>query len=51
MNEDGELMEDRHQRYLMESEKGYFLQPLYVQKLSKKIYLYDDKVSELISEF
>jgi hypothetical protein len=51
MNDEGEIMEDRQHRYLVDSEKGYFLQPLYVQKLSKKIFLYDDMVHEMMKEF
>jgi hypothetical protein len=30
---------------------GYFLQPIYVQKLKQKIYLYDDLVKEMQEEF
>ena len=52
MNEDGEiLITDRQARYEEEAEKGYFLQGIYVQKIQQKIYLYDEKVRELLLDF
>lgn len=30
---------------------GYFLQPIYVEKLVKKIYLYDELVKKMLTEF
>lgn len=52
MNEDGDiLITDRNARYEEEAEKGYFLQGIYVQKISEKIYLYDEKVRELLMDF
>lgn len=44
-------MKKAKERLNIEEEFGYFLQPLSVQKLEKKIMLYKDKVSELKSEF
>ena len=44
MNDEGEILGDRQARYEEECEKGYFLQPIYVQKIAKKIYLFDEKV-------
>ena len=51
MNDEGEIIMDRQARYEEECEKGYFLQPIYVQKISQKIYLYDEKVRALLLEF
>ena len=46
-----ESLEDRSKRQEMESEQGYFLQPLYVQKTVNKIYLYDSLVTTMRNEF
>ena len=51
MNDEGEIIMDRQARYEEECEKGYFLQPIYVQKIQEKIYLYDEKVNSLMQEF
>lgn len=56
MNEDGDVEKDQEtltpmERQYLESEKGYFLQPIYVQNMEKKIYLYDAAVSEMKNEF
>ena len=51
MNEEGEVIMDRQARYEEECEKGYFLQPIYVQKIQEKIYLYDEKVGSLMQDF
>jgi hypothetical protein len=42
---------DKMERQNLEAEKGYFLQPLYAQKLDKKIFMYDDLVYDLKNEF
>ena len=52
MSEEGDiLIADRQARYEEEAEKGYFLQGIYVQKIQAKIYLYDEKVRELLVDF
>lgn len=51
MNDEGEIIMDRQARYEEECEKGYFLQPIYVQKIQQKIYLYDSKVTDMLKEF
>ena len=53
IEEDGQIMEtlDRAERQNLEAEKGYFLQPLYAQKLNKKIFMYDDLVYDMKNEF
>jgi type IV secretory pathway VirB9-like protein len=55
MRKDGECenieMLDKEKRNLEDQERGYFLQPIYAQKLSTKIYLYEDKVNQLMEEF
>lgn len=51
MNDEGEIIMDRQARYEEDCEKGYFLQPIYVQKITNKIYLFDEKVRELLKEF
>ena len=33
MNDEGEILENRQLRYEQDCEKGYFLQPIYVQKI------------------
>lgn len=38
-------------RYERDCEKGYFLQPIQVQKLKKKIYFYDELVRQMEKEF
>jgi len=45
IGEDGEMILDKQLRYEADCEKGYFLQPIYVQKLVKKIYFYDELVT------
>lgn len=37
-------MRQRQDRYERECAMGYFLQPITIQKLKKKIYFYDDLV-------
>lgn len=44
-------LQKRQQRYERECAMGYFLQPIYVQKLKQKIYFYDDLVRQMESEF
>lgn len=39
-----EIVLQRQIRYERDCAKGYFLQPIYVQKLKRKIYLYSDLV-------
>ena len=51
MNDEGEILENRQLRYEQDCEKGYFLQPIYVQKIAKKIYFYDELVSSMLKEF
>lgn len=51
INASGEIIMDRQARYEQECEKGYFLQPIYVQKLKQKIYLHEGKVNEMMVEF
>jgi len=55
MNEEGGAIEmeqmDKQERQQLESERGYFLQPIYAQKIEKKIYLYKDEVSKMKNEF
>lgn len=41
----------RLKRQELEAEQGYFLQPLYVQNLQEKLYIYDDLVREMTKEF
>jgi hypothetical protein len=41
----------RQERYEREAALGYFLQPITIQKIKKKIYLYDDLVHQMESEF
>ena len=41
----------KEERQQLESERGYFLQPIYAQKIDKKIYLYDEAVLEMKNEF
>ena len=42
---------DKFERQNHDSERGYFLQPIYAQQIDKKIYLYDKVVSEMRDEF
>lgn len=42
---------ERQKRYQIESEKGYFLQPVYAEKMSSKIFLYNDMVRNMKHEF
>lgn len=42
---------DKLERQNHDSEKGYFLQPIYAQQIDKKIYLYDKVVTEMRDEF
>lgn len=42
---------DKLQRQNQDAERGYFLQPVYAQKIDNKIYLYDDLVHKMKSEF
>lgn len=42
---------DKQERQNLDSERGYFLQPIYAQKIERKIYLYDKVVQEMKSEF
>ena len=51
MNDEGEILENRQLRYEQDCEKGYFLQPIYVQKIQKKIYFYDELVTNMLNEF
>lgn len=59
MDEDGRVADgmaemenqDRVGRQNQADERGYFLQPVYAQKICHKIYLYDDLVHEMKSEF
>lgn len=51
INDEGEILENRQLRYEQDCEKGYFLQPIYVQKLEKKVYFYDELVDSMIEEF
>ena len=51
MNEEGDIMEDLQSRYERDCERGYFLQPIYVQKIKRKIHLYDELVGEMLQEF
>jgi len=51
MDDEGEILENRQKRYEEDCEKGYFLQPIYVQKINKKIFFYDDLVQEMLEEF
>lgn len=52
INEDGfESFEKRQKREEIESEQGFFLKPLYVQRTDKKIYLYDNLVTDMRNEF
>ena len=44
-------LEQRKKRYQRECEMGYFLQPISVVKLKKKIYFYDDLVRQMETEF
>lgn len=44
-------LQKQRERMTLEEEFGYFLQPLSVQRLDRKIMLYKDKVTELKSEF
>jgi hypothetical protein len=51
MNEEGEILMDRAKQYEADIEKGYFLQRIYVQKISKKIYFTADNVKSMLEEF
>lgn len=52
MSEQGEIMgEDLQARYEKDCERGYFLQPIYVQKIKRKIYFYDELVGDMLKEF
>lgn len=52
MSEDGDIMgEDLQTRYEKDCERGYFLQPIYVQKIKRKIYFYDELVGDMLQEF
>lgn len=51
MSAEGEILEDLQQRYEKDCERGYFLQPIYVQKIKRKIHLYDELVGEMLNEF
>ncbi|CDW71563.1 nucleic acid helicase [Stylonychia lemnae] len=44
-------LKNRQQRYEKECSMGYFLQPIYVQKLKQKIYFYDELVRQMEEEF
>lgn len=55
MDDDGGVNEEgfemRQKREDFESEQGFFLKPLYVQKTESKIYLYDNLVTNMRNEF
>jgi len=51
MDDEGEVLENRQERYEQDCEKGFFLQPIYAQKIQKKIYFYDDLVKSMLTEF
>ena len=59
MDEDGRVADgmaemetlDKIQRQNQDAERGYFLQPVYAQKIDHKIYLYDDLVHDMKREF
>jgi hypothetical protein len=51
MNDEGEILLDRAKQYEADIEKGYFLQRIYVQKISKKIYFTADNVKSMLEEF
>ena len=52
MSEEGDIMgEDVQSRYEKDCERGYFLQPIYVQKIKRKIYFYDELVGDMLKEF
>lgn len=51
MTEDGDIYEDLQARYDRDCERGYFLQPVYVQKIKRKIHLYDELVGDMLKEF
>ena len=52
MSEQGDMMgEDIQSRYERDCERGYFLQPIYVQKIKRKIYFYDEMVGDMMQEF
>lgn len=51
MTNEGDILDNQLTRYEQHCEKGYFLQPIYVQKIKRKIHLYDDLVKEMLSEF
>ena len=51
MNDEGDIMDDLQSRYEKDCERGYFLQPIYVQKIKRKIHLYDELVGEMLGEF
>lgn len=46
-----EGFEEKVSRQEKYQERGYFLQPIYAQKIDTKIYLYDDLVIEMNKEF
>ena len=53
MDEDGNVdqMEALEGKANQDNEKGYFLQPIFAQKIDTKIYLYDDLVQKMNTEF
>lgn len=52
MSEDNEIIgNDLQNRYEADCERGFFLQPIYVQKIKRKIYFYDELVGEMLEEF
>lgn len=51
MTEEGDILMDRAKQYEADCEKGYFLQRIYVQKISKKIYFTADHVKDMLEEF
>ena len=52
MSEENEMIgEDLQTRYEKDCESGYFLQPIYVQRIKRKIYFYDELVGEMLREF
>lgn len=44
-------LRQRQDRYEREAAMGYFLQPITIQKIKKKIYFYDDLVLQMEAEF
>jgi hypothetical protein len=52
MSDENEIIgDDLQSRYERDCERGYFLQPIYVQKIKRKIYFYDELVGDMLQEF